>query len=158
MKLSVFLLAASLLSSASHVSAADLGDLKTVYLMPMTNGLDQFLAIKLTTGVVMQVVTDQKQADAIYTDQIGKSFEQKLDDLYGQKPKDKDAENKDGSSESSRVVSSSSRGKGAIFLVDRKTRSVVWSTYERPKSANSDELNHVAEKIAQRLEKDRKGK
>jgi hypothetical protein len=104
------------------------------------------------------VVTDPKQADAIFTDQIGKSFEQKLDDLYGQKPKDKDAENKDGSSESSRVVSSSSRGKGAIFLVDRKTRSVVWSTYERPKSSNSDELNHVAEKIAQRLEKDRKGK
>ena len=39
-------------------SGADLGEFKTVYILPMSNGLDQFLAIKLTSGSVMQVVTD----------------------------------------------------------------------------------------------------
>ena len=48
--------------------------------------------------------------------------------------------------------------KGAVFLVDRKTRSVIWSDYVRPKNAQPDELNHVADKIAGQLEKDKKGK
>jgi len=159
MKVSVFILAASLLS------AADLGDFKTVYLLPMANGLDQFLAIKLTTGVVMQVVTDPQKADAIFTGQIGAPFEQKLDDLYGVQPKnadDKGGENKDkkdaDNSDSRRMVTSVARGKGAIFLVDRKTRAVIWSTYELPKNSSPDELNRVAQKIAEKLEKDRKGK
>lgn len=151
MKLSVFLLAASLLS------AADLGDFKTVYLLPMANGLDQFLAIRLTTGVVMQVVTDPKMADTVLTDQIGASFEQKMTELFGPKPKDTDKKD-DKDDQNYRVVSSVSRGKGAIFLVDRKTHNVVWSTYERPKNSSPDEMNHAAEKIAAKLEKDRKGK
>jgi hypothetical protein len=50
------------------------------------------------------------------------------------------------------------RSKGAVFLVDRKTRNVLWSDYVRPKSAQPDELNHVADKIAAQLEKDKKGK
>lgn len=159
MKLPVFVLGASLLSAAA------LGDFKTVYLLPMANGLDQFLAIKLTTGVVMQVVTDPQQADAIFTGQIGAPFEQKLDDLYGVRPKnrdDKDAETKDKKdgdlNDSPRRVTSVAHGKGAIFLVDRKTRAVIWSTYELPKNSSPDELNRVAQKIADRLEKDRKGK
>jgi hypothetical protein len=159
MKLSVFLMAASLFPAASQVFAADLGDLKTVYLLPMTNGMDQFLAIKLTTGVVMQVVTDPKTADAILTDRIGAGFEQKLDDLYGIKPKeseDKDKDDKD--QEQKHIASSVTKGKGAIFLVDRKTRAVVWSDYERAKSASAEDMNRTAEKIAEKLEKDRKGK
>jgi hypothetical protein len=148
MKLSVFLLAAGLLG------ASGLGDAKTVYLLPMTNGLDQFLAIKLTTGVVMQVVTDPKEADTILTDHIGQAFEQKLDDLYGEKPKDTDDDDKSQPVK----IASATRGKGAVFLVDRKTRAVLWSTYERPKNTSPDEMNHVAEKIAVKLEKDRKGK
>lgn len=154
MKLSVFLIAASLLSAVS-VSAADLNEFKTVYLLPMTNGLDQFLAIKLTTGVVMQVVTDPQKADAILTGQIGEGFEEKLNDLYGPKPKD--TADKTESGDTRHIAASVTRGKGAIFLVDRKTRAVVWSMYERPKNSSPDELNRAAEKIAEKLEKDRKG-
>src|SRR5438270_355928 len=73
MKLLVFL-AASL-----TVSALDLGGVKTVYLLPMANGLDQFLAIKLTTGVILQVVTDPQKADAVLTDHVGGGLEQKLE-------------------------------------------------------------------------------
>jgi hypothetical protein len=51
-----------------------------------------------------------------------------------------------------------SRSKGAVFLVDRKTRSVVWSDYVRPKSSQPDDLNHAANQIAAQLEKDKTGK
>jgi hypothetical protein len=143
----LFLLAAL---AALAMPAADLVEFKTVYLLPMSNGLDQFLAIKLTSGSVMQVVTDPKKADAILTDHIGNSFEQKLDELFGKKEKDEDT--------ARTGMQNASRGRGAIFLVDRKTRDVIWSAYERPKSTAPDDMNHTAEKIAQKLEKDRKGK
>ncbi len=143
----LFLLAAA---AALALPAADLGEFKTVYLLPMSNGLDQFVAIKLTSGSVMQVVTDPAKADAILTDHIGTAFEQKLDELYGKKAKDED---------STRTgMQNASRGRGAIFLVDRKTRNVVWSVYERPKSSAPDDMNRAAEKIAQKLGKDRAGK
>lgn len=143
----LFLLAAL---AALAMPAADLGEIKTVYMLPMSNGLDQFLAIRLTSGSVMLVVTDPKKADAVFTDHIGTSFEQKLDELYGKKEKS-DETNRTG-------MQNSSRGRGAVFLVDVKTRDVVWSVYERPKTTTPDDVNRVAEKIAQRLEKDRKAK
>ena len=79
----------------------------------MTNGLDQFLAIRLTTGVVMQVVTDPQKADAILTDHIGDgSSKQKLDDLYGPKPKDNADKTESGDT---RTCSIGSAGKARFF-------------------------------------------
>lgn len=147
MKLSLLLLATSLM-------AGELGDVKTVYLLPMPGSLDQFLAVRLTTGALFQVVTDPQKADAIFTDHIGIALEQKLDELYGQKQKSQDS--KDG--DSSRIVAPMTHGKGAIFLVDRKTRNVIWSVYERPKTLSPDDLNRVADRIAVKLEKQLKGK
>ncbi len=67
--------------------------IKTVYLLPMASGLDQFLAVRLTTGSILQVVTDPQKADAILTDHIGASFEQRLDELYAVKPSKDDKDN-----------------------------------------------------------------
>ena len=50
------------------------------------------------------------------------------------------------------------RSRGAVFLVDRRTRSVIWSDYVRPRNAQPAELHHVADKIAAQLEKDKKVK
>lgn len=141
----LFLLAAV----AATLSAGDLSGFKTVYVLPMSNGLDQYLAMHLTTDGVMQVVTDPKKADTVLTDKIGAAFEEKLDELYGHAAKDDNGQ---------RALQSVTRGHGAIFLVDRKTRDVVWSTYELPKGTMPDELNRAADRIAKRLEKDRKGK
>jgi hypothetical protein len=153
MKLLVLFGAVSLSLVAAGV---DTGDYKTVYILPMSNGLDQFLAIKLTTGLVMQVVTDPQKADAIFTDRIGTTFEEKLDEIYGRHPKNAAA---DGASDSSKPpMQPLSRGKGAIFLVDPKTRTVIWSAYEHARNSTPDEMNHMAEKIATRLERARKGK
>ena len=57
-----------------------------VYLLPMTNAMEQYLANRLTGLGVFQVVTDPKKADAVFTDGIGASFESRLADLFPQKP------------------------------------------------------------------------
>src|SRR5216684_1552033 len=67
---------------ASFTLCASLPEVQAVYLLPMTGGLDQYLANRLTAGGVFRVVTDPKLADAIFTDQLGAGFEQKLVDLF----------------------------------------------------------------------------
>ena len=145
----------ALLSILVH---AEVFGVKTVYLLPMAGGLDQYLALQLTSAGVLQVVTDPKKADAIFTDGIGARLEESLTELYGA-PVDKDKAGKDksdkaGSTESAhpamRPLSSS---RGVVFLVNRTSRDVLWSTFERPKSTQPEELKHVAEKIVERLAK-----
>jgi hypothetical protein len=150
---------AFVVAGAFAVHAADLSEFKTVYVLPMSGGLDQFLATRLTAGSAIQVVTDPRKADVVFTDQIGESFEGKLDEMYGQKVKKDDdgKDSKDNTAASGRI-SSSSRGHGLIFMVDRKTRNVVWSTYVPPRNTTPGEMNHVAAEIVAKLEKDRKGK
>ena len=156
MKLFSWFFAASL--AASWTFGADLGEIKTVYLLPMSSSLDQFLAIRLTTGAILQVVTDPQKADAVLTDRIGAAFEQKLDELYNTAPKKDTQDGGLGDTTSKPTMQPLSRGKGAIFLVDRKTRNVIWSTYAKPKNATPDAMHSLADHIADRLEKDRKGK
>jgi hypothetical protein len=136
--------------------AADLSGVKTVYLMPMSGGLDQYLAIRLTNGSAIQVVTDPKKADAIFTDRIGSNFEQSLDDMYVEKKKsDGKLSSEDFAKPNMQPLS---RGKGSLFLVDRQSRVVLWSTYAMAKSSDADELNRLASKIVDQLGKDRAGK
>jgi hypothetical protein len=143
-------------AAAAFACGGELAGYKTVYVLPMSSGLDQFLAIKLTASSVMQVVADPQKADVVLTDHIGASFEAKLDDLYGQKPKSDD---KDSMNRSTQQVSSPlTRAKGAIFLVDRRTRDVVWSVYVKPNGSSPDGMNHLAGEIVAKLEKDKKGK
>ena len=70
----------------SLLFAADLGTVRTVYLMPMSRGLDQYLANRLTTERVFQVVTDPKTADAVFTDRIGEGFVAQLEVLIPPPP------------------------------------------------------------------------
>jgi hypothetical protein len=158
----LFCLLAALCFSAAGASNPELAEIKNVYILPMTYSLDQFLAIRLTRGGVLQVVIDPKLADAILTDHIGSGLEEKLNSLYppakpANKDKDQDKD-KDAGSYGGAPMAGGTRSKGAVFLVDRKTRNVVWSDYVRPNSAQPDELNHVADKIAAQLEKDKTGK
>ena len=152
MKLFSFAIAASLITM--DASAANLGDVKTVYLLPMSGGLDQYLAIRLTTGSILQVVTDPQKADAIFTDRIGSGLEETLAGLYNEKSKEKD----DAQTFAKPGMQSITRGRGTVFLVDRKTRDVVWATTERPKNSSADEVSHVADRIAGKLVKSLKGK
>lgn len=164
--------------------SAGLQQVQNVYLMPMGYGLDQYLANRLTGESVFRVVTDPKRADAVLTDSIGQGFERRFDDLFSVPPpppppppaaKD-DKDDKDGKGGKGRdkemdpeaverlkrasqfPISSFSRGKGNIFLVDIKSKSVLWSLYERPKKIMPDELDKTSARIVHRLKKDISGK
>src|SRR5664279_1621574 len=68
--------------SAAMLCAADLATVHTVYLLKMSKGLDQFLASRLISDHVFQIVTDPKLADAVFTDQLGEGFQAKLEEFF----------------------------------------------------------------------------
>lgn len=55
-------------------------------------------------------------------------------------------------------VSTFGRGKGTIFLVDAKSRQVVWSTFDPSKGNRNHDLDRTASDIVSRLKKDLKPK
>ncbi len=143
---------------AFNVFAAGLGDVRTVYLMPMSNGLDQYLAGQLTAGAVLQVVIDPQKADAVFTDHLGENFEQSLAELVGTKQNsDKDKTEENGAT-FARSGMQGQRGRGNIFLVNRKSHEVLWSFYEFPKDKSPDGMKHAAVRIADKLAKSIRGK
>lgn len=117
---------------------------KTVYILPMSSGLDQYLAQWLTKDHVLQVVADPKSAEVVMTDRLGEAFEQKLKEIRPDGTKK--------STEETHAAFHSSRALGTIFLVDAKTRQVLWSNYQKPpRSASDRDLNREAEQIAKKL-------
>ncbi|MBM3796026.1 MAG: hypothetical protein FJW31_18650 [Acidobacteria bacterium] len=174
---------------------AELTSVQSVYLLPMTSGMDQYLANRLTSANLFRVVTDARRADAVLTDQLGAGFERRMDDLFppmaaaaaaaeaAEPPAAADAskEPADPKAEAAKAreraekrreadeveklkrmglppASSFSRGRGNIFLVDVKTRQVLWSLYARPKRIMPDELDRTSAGIVERLKKDVSGK
>src|SRR5690242_3734786 len=126
-----YILTASLAALFSiSIASAQLSDVKTVYLLPMAGGLDQYLALKLTAQGVLQVVTDPQKADAIFTDGIGARFEESVNQLFPA-PAEKEKSDKAGSAEFAHpAMRPLSGSRGVIFLVHRTSRDVVWSTFE----------------------------
>lgn len=161
-----------LLASVCLLPAApseELHEVETIYLLPMSGGLDQFLANRLTKGRQFKVVTDPAQADAIFTDRIGAAFEERVAELYPPPPEteaDKNAEKKNTAPAEEPLpfvhqaaparITSFGRGKGNVFLVDRASRHILWSDYKLPRNTQAPELNHIADSIIDRLQRDTK--
>jgi hypothetical protein len=162
MKTAAALFFVLLFSAGAQVPA-----LNSVYLLPMANGMDQYLANGLTSEGVFQVVTDPKRAEAIFADRLGEPFERRMAELFppeappAPKPEAKEKKQDEEEAEAPPAIaeagpprlSSFSRAKGNIFLVDLKTRTVLWSAYERPRNTTPDELNRTAKRIIDRLKK-----
>jgi len=156
-------------------ASAQLANVHSVYLLPMPGGLDQHLANRLANAGLFQVVTDPKKADAVFTDRVGTELEAKLAELYPEPPAPKPpaAAAKTGEGEnpaeareepgaqmkqSPLPVSTFGKGKGTIFLVDRRSRAVLWSTYIQPKNTMAKEMDRTAGEIVSRLKRVMKGK
>lgn len=71
-----------LLSSGALGCAGDLSTAKTVYVLSMPRGMDQYLANRLTNSHILQVVTDPKKADVFFTDRIGDAFQAQMDVIF----------------------------------------------------------------------------
>jgi hypothetical protein len=127
---------------------------QSIYVLPMSGGFDQQIASRLASSGVFQVVADPQQAEAVLTDHIGPRFEERLDELYSP-PKEP---LKAGEAESRPRFGGASRGRGNLFLVDRKTRRVVWSAFEPPRSTLAADLDRAARRVAGRLARDLYGR
>ncbi|MGA1994563.1 MAG: hypothetical protein ABSH45_02185 [Bryobacteraceae bacterium] len=163
--------------------AADLNSVHAVYLLNMGHGLDQYLANRLTGEHLFVVVTDPKKADAVITDHLGEDLDATLEIIApGPKPpQDAEAKAKEPAETKSKSkgdaaaaagsslaaafggdtnnklehpVSGFSRSKGTVFLVDAKSRQLVWSLYIKPKGTESKDLDRTASDIVSRLKKD----
>ena len=162
----IFLAATLAWGQAPVADAAGSAGVRNVYLMPMPNGLEQFIANQLTSRGLMTVVADANLADALFTDTVGKAFEKRYLELYPPPPpkeeevdEETDRKKKSSSSTSMDVKDAKqertggfSRGKGTIFLVDRRTKTVLWSAYVRPNSSLPKDLDRAAKTIADRIE------
>lgn len=173
----------TLLCCLSGAAAAELTGAHAVYLMPMGHGLDQFIANRLTRMHVLQVVTDPAKADTVLTDQVGAPLEDRLKDLYPPPPdpeaKEKAAAAKEkaekpgagaaqgppsllgdtvNKADKAGSMGVSGRGRGTIFLVDVKSRQVLWSFFDKPRNSNPGELDHTAGRVVKQLKEDLSGK
>jgi hypothetical protein len=160
--------------SALFVSATDFANVHTVYLLRMSRGLDQYLAHRITDEHLFQIVTDPRQADAVFTDQIGESFEARLEEISptpepnkpAPKPKPKKDEEEvspflgDTVNKLSNPASFSGfgRARGTVFLVDAKSRRVIWSAFEPSRDSSPHEMDHTAREIVHRFQSDLKRK
>jgi hypothetical protein len=147
------MLCSSILTLFLAAANPQLADIKSVYFLPMGAGLDQYMAIRLTEKQLFRVVTDPNLADAIFTDRIGEGLEERLAELYPD-PAKKDVDDKDNNEWATQKPRSASfsRGKGTIFLIDRKTRDVLWSLYSPSKTNRADDLNKNATTVTRKLE------
>jgi hypothetical protein len=153
---------------ASLACAAELEGVHKVYLMPMSRGMDQYLANRLVGEHVFVVVTDPKLADAVFTDRLGEIFQTQWDELAAPKnpePVAKAAVQPASSTPASMISntankidnpalnSSFGRSRGTLFLWNPKSHVVVWATYDPPKDGTGKELDHTASDIVTRLKK-----
>lgn len=171
-----------LLAYSAFLMAAETpgSNVHTVYVMPMANGLDQYIAHELTREHVLEVIADPTRADALFTDRLGESLEYELEKLHPtpkpEEPAGK-AEDKDKQTEDQRThpaekpaagrtmtetgpprVSTFGRGKGTLFLIDARSRAVLWSVYEKPRRSSPGQLDRTAKHVVDRLKHDLAGK
>lgn len=150
--------------------SANLSQVQNVYILPMSGGMHQHLAARLVSLGLFQIVTDPHRADAILTDKLNEGFESRLADYDKddaerakapeQKKKEQDEKTADQSGlpnfalAERPLTTSLGGGKGTFFLVDRKSRRLLWSVYAKPKNSTPGELYRVAGRVADKLKGD----
>ena len=153
---------------AQPLAGADwerLGRVQKVYLWPMSDSLDQFLAEQVATEGVFDVVVDPKRAQAILTDRISSKFLEGMEELFptpeeiAEATKEEEGADDPGSALAGayRVerspIYSASRAEGAVFLVDVSTREVLWSTFLKGYDTTPKAMHRQARMVVMRLKK-----
>jgi hypothetical protein len=120
---------------------------RTVYVTTMANALDQYLASSLTSERVLWVVLEPASADAVFTESLDDAFWTWLAKTYPPAPGASSAKRTDPSGQNAQAGTH----RGMVFLVDPRTRLVIWSAYKLPKNSSPDEMNHAATQITSQL-------
>ncbi|MBY0508243.1 MAG: hypothetical protein K2X03_30290 [Bryobacteraceae bacterium] len=139
---------------------ANLNQVQSIYIMPMSGGYHQHLANRLIPLGLFQLVADPNRADAILTDRLGEGLEARLDGYdAASRKRDEPVKGESQTVLAERPVTSTlSGGKGTLFLVDRKSRRLLWSIFEKPKNTTAKELNRSAGRVAGHVKQDWTGK
>jgi hypothetical protein len=125
---------------------------RTVYILPMANGLDRHLASRLTSSGVVWVVLDPESADAVLTDKVDEGFWAWSNASYKTAVKSSNAAvNDDDRSRYGRLRMGGYRG--TIFLVDPRNGVVLWSIYQPTSDMSSNALDQAAVHVALNLKK-----
>jgi hypothetical protein len=122
---------------------------RTVYILGMANALDQYLASRLTSTRVLWVVLEPPSADAVLTDTLDDAFWTWLTRTYP--PAAGASTSTANPSTAFRRDTATSPHRGMVFLVDPRSRVVMWSAYQLPKSSAPSEMDHAASQITNQL-------
>ncbi len=139
---------------AVALSAADYRNLslvKTVYIMGMSNGFDQYLASRLTSSGLLWVVLDPVNADAVVTDRLDEDFWRWLNERYPNSARAPQPAGANDRRPDNIIGTLGPKVRGTLFLVDPKTRLVLWSVYDQVKKVSSDDLDQMATRVTKRL-------
>jgi len=121
---------------------------QTVYILSMSDSLDQHLASRLTSNHVLWVVLQAPSADAVLTDSLDEHFWSWLDQTY---PAPAGSASYSPSATNRSDHPANLRHRGTIFMVDPRKRVVLWSTYELPRNSSSTEMDRSAARITNQL-------
>lgn len=125
---------------------------RTVYIIPMSNGLDRHLASRLTSSSAVWVVLDPENADAVLTDRVDEAFWAWSNARY--KPASKPSNAVLSDEDRSRYERPRAAGyRGTIFLVDPRNGVVLWSIYEPTPDTSPNALDQAAVHVALNLKK-----
>lgn len=125
---------------------------RTVYIVPMANGLDRHLASRLTSSGAVRVVLVPESADAVFTDRVDEAFWIWSNARY-----------KLAVDPSNAALGDDDRFKyerprmggyrGTVFLVDPRNGVVLWSIYEPIPDTSPNALDQAAAHVAISLKK-----
>jgi hypothetical protein len=125
---------------------------RTVYIVPMANGLDRHLASRLTSAGAVRIVLDPENADAVLTDRVDEAFWAWSNARYKRPGKASSAAfNDDDRSRYERPRLGGYRG--TVFLVDPRNGVVLWSIYEPTPDTSPNALDQAAVRVASNLKK-----
>jgi hypothetical protein len=141
---------------------AGLEGVRRVYFWPMAHALDQYLAEQSVALAMFEVVVDPKLADAVMTERIDAAFLEALEEMHPTAEEQKAAaakgEKTQGGSTGEILVErpkqrSIGRPRGTIFLVDVRSRQVLWSTFLQEFQPAPDQLHRKAQTVMERMKK-----
>jgi hypothetical protein len=125
---------------------------RTVYIVPMANGLNSHIASRLTISGVVRVVLEPESAEAVLTDRVDEGFWAWSTVHYKAAGKNSSVALYDDDPLSFKHMSTGPY-RGTLFLVDPRNGLIMWSMYEPTPNTTSNALDLAATHIAASLKK-----
>ncbi len=125
---------------------------RTVYVVSMANGLNSYIASRLTRSGVVWVVLEPESAEAVLTDRVDEAFWAWSTMHYKVASKNSNLAIHDDDPFRFKHLSMGPY-RGTVFLVDPRNGLILWSMYEPTPNTTSNALNLAATHIAASLKK-----